>query len=81
MPFVTTQMDLEGIMLSEINHTGKDKYYMISLTCSTYTQYQQKETKNLQVKEKRIRFTVTRGGKWGREEIGGTWSKGTKFWL
>ena len=33
LPFVTTWMDLEGIMLSEISQTEKDKYYMISLTC------------------------------------------------
>ena len=26
-------MDLEGIMLSEINQTKKDKYHMISFIC------------------------------------------------
>ena len=30
LPFVTIWMDLEGIMLSEISQTEKDKYYMIS---------------------------------------------------
>ena len=30
-PFVTTWMDLEGIMLSEISQTEKNKYHMISL--------------------------------------------------
>ena len=30
LPFVTTWMDLEGIMFSEINQTEKDKYYMIT---------------------------------------------------
>ena len=29
LPFVTTWMDLEGIMLSEINHIEKDKYHVI----------------------------------------------------
>ena len=29
--FVTTWMELEDIMLSEINQIEKDKYYMISL--------------------------------------------------
>ena len=29
---MTTQTDLEGIMLSEITHTEKNKYLMISLT-------------------------------------------------
>ena len=31
MSFAATWMDLEGIMLSEINQTEKDKYYMILL--------------------------------------------------
>ena len=30
IPFATTSMDLEGIMLSEISQTQKDKYYIIS---------------------------------------------------
>ena len=33
MPFAATWMDLEGIMLSEISQTKKDKYCMISLIC------------------------------------------------
>ena len=33
LPFVTTWMDLEIIMLSKINETEKDKYCMISLIC------------------------------------------------
>ena len=33
LPFVTTQMDLEGITLSEIHQREKDKCCMISLTC------------------------------------------------
>ena len=33
LPFVTTQMDLEGIALSEIRQTEKHKCHMISLTC------------------------------------------------
>ena len=32
-PFAATWMDLEGIMLSEISQTEKDKYHMISLVC------------------------------------------------
>ena len=31
--FGTTWMDLEGFVLSEISKTGKDKWWMISLTC------------------------------------------------
>ena len=30
LPFTTTWMNLEGIMLSEISQTGKDKYCMVS---------------------------------------------------
>ena len=33
LPFATTWMDLEGIMLSEVSQTEKDKYCMISLIC------------------------------------------------
>ena len=32
MPFLTTWMDLEIIVLSEISQKEKDKYYMMSLT-------------------------------------------------
>ena len=35
MPFAATWMDLEGIMLSEISQTEKDKYCMLSLICGT----------------------------------------------
>ena len=33
LPFAAKWMDLEGIMLSEISQTEKDKYGMISLIC------------------------------------------------
>ena len=33
LPFLTTWMDLEAIMLSVISQTERDKYHMISLTC------------------------------------------------
>ena len=33
LPFVTAWMDLEIFMLSEINQSEKDKYYMVSLIC------------------------------------------------
>ena len=29
-------MDVEGIMLSEVSQTGKDKYWMVSGTCQIY---------------------------------------------
>ena len=33
LPFATTWMDLEGIMLSEISQTENNKYSMLSLIC------------------------------------------------
>ena len=33
LPFVTTWMDLEGIMLSEISQTEKNKYCILSFIC------------------------------------------------
>ena len=33
MPFAATWMDLETVILSEVSHTEKDKYHMISLIC------------------------------------------------
>ena len=33
VPFAATSMDLEGITLSEISQTEKDKYCMIPLIC------------------------------------------------
>ena len=35
LPFVTTLMDFEGIMLSEISQMERDKYNMIPLICGT----------------------------------------------
>ena len=35
LPFATTWVDLESIMLSEIRQKEKDKYYMISIPCGT----------------------------------------------
>ena len=37
LPFATTWMDFEDIMLSEISQTEKHKYCMISLTCRIRT--------------------------------------------
>ena len=33
LPFATTRMDLDYIMLNEISQMEKEKYYMISLLC------------------------------------------------
>lgn len=36
LPFVATWMKLEGIMLSELSPTKKDKYCVISHVCGIY---------------------------------------------
>ena len=35
LPFATTWMDLEGIVLNELSQTEKDKHHMISLIRGT----------------------------------------------
>ena len=34
-PFVATWVELESVMLSEISHTEKDRYHMVSLLCGS----------------------------------------------
>jgi len=36
VPFAVTCMELEGIILSEISRSEKDRYHMISLVCGIY---------------------------------------------
>ena len=45
LPFVTTRIGLEGITLSEIIQTEKDKYHMISCTCGVLKNEQMKKEK------------------------------------
>ena len=33
LPFATTQINLESIVLNEVNQIEKDRYYMFSLIC------------------------------------------------
>ena len=58
---ITTRMDLESIMLSEISQAVKDKYHMISpisRTLSTNQTSKQNRTTDVKIKNK---VTVTRG--------------------
>ena len=48
MPFAATWMDLEIIVLSEVSHTEKDRYYIISLVFRILKNY----TNELIYKEK-----------------------------
>jgi len=36
LPFAATWIDLEIIILSEVSHTEKHKYHMISLICGIF---------------------------------------------
>ena len=58
--------DLEGIMLSEIDPTEKDKHCMMSLICG--------------IKKKKTRRNEEwNGGYQAMGELGRYWSKGTNF--
>ena len=60
-PFVTTWMDLEGIMLSEISQREKVKYHMISLISRRLkTTKRKKKTHSI--------GDWTSGYHWGRQE-------------
>ena len=52
LPFATTWMELENIILSQISQSEKDKYHMISLTCGTYENKTKKQGKNVREREK-----------------------------
>ena len=49
LPFVALWMDLEGIMLSEIIQTEKDKYSRLSLICRILKNKQMDITKQKQI--------------------------------
>ena len=71
-------MELEGIMLSEISQTEKDKHYMTSLTCEE----EQKQNKNQDQTPRKRDQTCGYPRQWVRGGgIGGRWSKGTNFQL
>ena len=36
LPFISTWMELEGIMLSKVSQLEKDNYHMVSFTCRIY---------------------------------------------
>ena len=59
MPFATTWMDFEGIMLSEVR---RDKYPMISLMCDL-KKTNTKQKPNLKLIDMEKRLVVARG--WG----------------
>ena len=56
-------MDLVGIMLANWNKSEKDKYCMILPICGIY------KKKEIEFKEKEIRYVVTKGGGWVKEDL------------
>ena len=68
MPFAATWMDLAIIVLSEVNHKEKDKYYMISLICRIQNTTQMKLTYETGSQTWRTDFWLPR-----RRRIGEAW--------
>ena len=63
MPFVITWMELEGIVLSEVSQTEKDRYYMISLICGIFKKKELIDTENrLVIARNRVRGRVGKMG-------------------
>ena len=48
IPFATTWMELESIMLSEISQAVRDKYHIISPLTGTHSTEEKKQTKYTQ---------------------------------
>ena len=69
LPFVTTWVDREGIVLCEISQTETNKYCMISYV----------ESKRAKLTESESRKVVARG--WGVGVMQRCWPKGTNFQL
>ena len=73
LPFATTWMDFEGIMLSKISQKKKDKYHIISLICGIFKKLINKQTNKINDQTKpnknthidiENRVVVTRQGGW-----------------
>ena len=50
LAFVTTCLDLDGIILSKISQTGRDKYHLISLICGIQKQNKQNRNQRIDTK-------------------------------
>ena len=62
-------MDLEGIILSEISQTEKDKYHMISSVCKVYVETKKQNRKTTEKQTHRYREQSEGGnGAWGLGE-------------
>ena len=64
LPFLMW-VEFEGIILSEISQTEKDKYHMISLICAIYKNKTKEQTKQKQIHRYRDEISGYRGeGVW-----------------
>ena len=79
LPFATTLMDLEGILLSEISQTEKDYYYMIILICRIW-KVQQTSQYNKKKQTHRYR-EQTSGYHWGEGQSRGRELRGTNYYI
>lgn len=70
---VTTWVNLENAMLSEVRQMQKDKYCMISFICHLYVE------PIVILTEAESRMVVARA--WGKREMGRCCTKGTQFLL
>ena len=67
-----TWINLEGIVLSEVSQTEKDKYHMISLIC----RIQRTKQMNKQMERNRLKYKEQTGG--CQKGDGGGWVKQVK---
>lgn len=74
LPFVTTRMDLESMMLSEIRQKGKDKYRMISLMWNLKKSETKQMDRLIDVKHSSVVTRRKRGRGWARG------LRGSIFW-
>ena len=61
LPFTSTWMDLEDVLLSEISQTEKHKYRMISLICGIWKQNKQTKQKGNRFIDAENKLVVARG--------------------
>ena len=73
LPFAAAWMNLEGIMLSEISQTEKDKYCMISLICEIVNKTKKKRTHRYREQTSGYQWGEERGegqyGSWGEKRL------------
>ena len=66
-----TGMEQEGIKLSKISQSEKDKYHMLLLICGIkkQNQWKKRQTKKQTLNYREQTYGYQRGGEWGMGEI------------